>query len=51
MMSSLGMDTKKLGSRTLFEGVRIGKAIFWRASGSISQNVQREYLGNQQTQI
>lgn len=51
MMASLGMDSKKLGSRTLFEGVRIGKAVFWRASGSLSQNVHREYLGNQQTQI
>lgn len=27
MMSNLGMDAKKLGSRTLFEGVRISKAI------------------------
>ena len=51
LMSSLGTDAGKLVSHAVFEGVRIGKAVFWRASGSIYQQVTCANPWNQQTQF
>lgn len=34
MMSTFGMGARKLVYHTVFEGITIGKAIFWRAFGS-----------------
>lgn len=34
MMSTSGVEARKLVYHTVFEGMTIGIAVFWRASGS-----------------
>lgn len=51
MMSSFGLEARKLVYPAFFGGMTIGKAVFWRAFGRTYWNIKCAPPGNQQTQF